>query len=148
MSRASMVIAGLLTAWACSPVTVSRIGPPVPPRSRGCDLDILDPGDAPSRPYRDLGVVALDNCPDYRTNPCRRWLVDAACDLGGQVAYITGGGRPDSGIGPVTFRVTVAAYAADLSGSLPEGAVRSGADCDTAPERGDESGQPLDKCVE
>ncbi|HUT76930.1 MAG TPA: hypothetical protein VM285_04550 [Polyangia bacterium] len=104
-----------LLAAACSPVTVSRIGPDAPPRPAGCAVEVLEPGQLPSRPYRAVGVAALANCQDYRTEPCRGWLVDAACGLGGHVAYIDEGGRPDSGlVGPMIFRVTVAAYVFDL----------------------------------
>jgi hypothetical protein len=106
----------LLLAAACSPVTVSRIGPDAPSRPAGCAVEVLEPGQLPDRPYRAVGVVALENCQDYRREPCRSWLVDAACGLGGHAAYIDEGGRPDSGIGPPIFRVTVAAYVFDLPG--------------------------------
>jgi hypothetical protein len=101
-------------AGACSPVTISRIGPPVPPRDPGCDLEVLEEGEKPTRPYRDLGVVRLDNCQDYLTPPCRTWLAEAACELGGHVAYLPEDGRPQTDFAPLTFRVVVAAYIAEL----------------------------------
>jgi hypothetical protein len=98
---------------ACSPAAIVRIGPPLPARPAGCGIEVLAEG-APSRPYRDVGLVELSNCEDYRDPPCRLWLEDAACELGGQVAYLPAEGRTQSGIGPVTFRVMVAAYLSKL----------------------------------
>ena len=63
---------------ACSPASVSRIGPPVPPRPDDCEIEILDREEKPSRPYRDVGMVSLENCQDYRTPPCSEWLRRAA----------------------------------------------------------------------
>jgi hypothetical protein len=144
----------VLLAAACSPVTVSRIGPDVPPRPAGCFVEVLDPGRVPDRPHRAVGVVALENCQDYRTEPCRGWLVDATCGLGGHVAWIDEGGRPDSGLGPMIFRVTVAAYVSDLPTARGDDPFaeemrrrRQAADCD-----GDHGADPdagaVDRCVE
>ncbi|MCP4675135.1 MAG: hypothetical protein GY854_06440 [Deltaproteobacteria bacterium] len=108
------VVAMLVPAVSCSPATVSRIGPSVPPRTDDCDIEVLEPGETPSRPYRDVGMVTLENCQDYRSPPCREWLRRAACEIGGQVAYFTDEGRTNEQFGPVTFRVLVAAYVADL----------------------------------
>jgi hypothetical protein len=146
----------LLLAAACSPVTVSRIGPDVSPRPAGCAVEVLEPGQVPSRPYRAVGVVALENCQDYRTEPCRGWLADAACGLGGHAAYVDEGGRPDSGIvGPMIFRVTVAAYVFDLpddGGGDPFAAeMRSrrepAPDCDAA-TGGEPTADDAGRCVE
>jgi hypothetical protein len=108
-----LALVALLVA-ACSPVTISRIGPDLPRRPPGCAIEILDPGRVPDRPHRVAGVVALDNCQDYRAEPCRGWLEDAACELGGHVAWVEDGGRPDSGVSPMLVRVTVAAWVSEL----------------------------------
>jgi hypothetical protein len=143
-----------LLAAACTPVTVSRIGPDVPPRPAGCDVEILDPGRVPDRPHRAVGVVALENCQDYRTEPCRGWLADAACGLGGHVAWIDDSGRPDSGLGPMVFRVTVGAYVLDLPGGAGDPFAdemrrrRAPApDCDEPSDAGPDEGG-ADRCVE
>jgi len=104
----------LLAAAACSPVTISRIGPAAPPRPAGCAVEVRDPGREPERPYRRVGIVILEQCQDYRAAPCRNWLVDAACELGGHVAWLEESGRPDSGVSSMVFRVTVAAHVLDL----------------------------------
>jgi hypothetical protein len=157
-------------AWlisACSPVTVSHIGPAVPPRDPGCEIEVLEEGETPTRPYRDLGVVRLDNCQDYRTPPCRTWLTDAACELGGHVAYLPQDGRPQTDFAPLTFRMLVAAYIADLrpdpqSDVVLEaltcdppcnpGEVCSGGSCrpaeDCAEAAEPDGGEPPDRCVE
>ena len=99
---------------ACSPSSISRIGPTVPRRPADCDVAILEKGETPPRPYRDVGVVALDNCQDYRSLPCRKWLEEAVCELGGHVAYLPEEGGPKREFGPVTFRIIAAAYIAAL----------------------------------
>lgn len=79
---------------------------------------MLEPGQKPTRPYRDVGVVSLSHCQDYRIAPCREWLRRAACRLGGRVAYLDDYKRPtdpdDGVVNPVTFHVLVATYIADL----------------------------------
>jgi hypothetical protein len=164
-------LVALAAAWlmvACSPVTISRIGPPVSPRDPDCDLEVLEEGETPSRPYRDLGVVRLDNCQDYRTPPCRTWLAEAACELGGHVAYLAEDGRPQTDFAPLTFRVLVAAYIADMRPDpdsdvvlqaltcdppCQAGEVCSGGSCLPADEGCDEpgetdGGEAPDRCVE
>jgi len=118
--NALCVVACVAFLVSCNPASVSRIGPPVAPRRGDCEIEILDRGEKPSRPYRDVGMVALENCQDYRSLPCSEWLRRAACEVGGQVAYLLDEGRPDPQfqVGPVTFHVMVAAYAADLPMSL------------------------------
>ncbi|MDD5308611.1 MAG: hypothetical protein PHU25_14935 [Deltaproteobacteria bacterium] len=110
--RVPLVVAAFVLA-ACSPAAIVHIGPPLPARPSGCGVEVLKDG-TPSRPYRDVGLVELSNCQDYRVPPCRLWLEDAACELGGQVAYLPSEGRTQSGMGPVTFRVMVAAYLFEL----------------------------------
>jgi hypothetical protein len=159
-------IVGLLIA--CSPVKIARIGPSVPPRGEPCDVEVLEEGQVPDRPYRDVGGVELDNCQDYRVPPCRTWLVDAACELGGHVAYLPEGGKPQTDFAPLRFRLLVAAYVADLrpdpetdivlkaltcdppctAGQVCSGGTCKPADagCDEAPPS--DTDEPPDRCVE
>ena len=59
--------------------------------------------------------MTIENCQDYRTAPCRGWLEEAACGLGGQVAYVSEDRRPDSGLSPaMRVQVLVAVYVSDL----------------------------------
>lgn len=108
------ILASLSLALACAPVTSSRIGPPVSPKSENCDIEILTEGEVPNRPYRDVGVVSLSNCQDYMAGPCKNWLIKEACKLGGDVAYpaedLKRDGRPDNLAGTITVSVTVGAY--------------------------------------
>jgi hypothetical protein len=137
------VLLGLL---ACSPATSVRIGPKVPERPANCEMEVLKRGETPTRPYRDVGLVELENCQDYDQLPCLKWLVEAACGLGGHVAYL-----PDNGGGPVldtapimpyeggqlatgtvTYRVLVAAYAAALNHDLENDPVYKSRTCQPA----------------
>jgi len=83
-------------------------------KSESCDVLVLAPGKTPDRPYRDVGVVELQHCPDYEESPCRKWLIKAACSLGGDVAYFAEPVRPEYEYNAITYRVTVAAYVALL----------------------------------
>jgi hypothetical protein len=104
-----------LFAAACAPITVSRIGPELAPREDKCAVEVLDRGEAPARPYRNVGLVAVESCEDYRTPPCRGWIEEAACELGGQIAYVDASARPEApGISPMRAQVLVAVYVADL----------------------------------
>lgn len=109
-----LVIVLMFLASACSPAAISRIGPTIPARSEDCDVEILEEGAIPNRPYRDVGMVSLSNCQDYRTEPCLSWLRKAACKLGGHVAYSSTQSQPVNQTGHVTFKLMVAAYVADL----------------------------------
>lgn len=131
-------VALLCALTACSPASISRIGPPLPARLAECDIEILDPGAAPERPYRDVGVVTLQNCQDFRTRPCRDWLVEAACGLGGQVAYIHADARrADSPVvEPMRFRVMVAAYASDLRPDMANDPVAKALACAAGADAG------------
>jgi hypothetical protein len=135
----SFFFMGLMAA--CVPVSIARIGPAVSAKKPGCDIEILPSGESPSRPYRDLGVVTLENCQDYEMRPCSDWLVDAACELGGQVAYLPEEGgmpRDEFVVMPMTYRVIVSAYVADLRVPIEDNPVAKSRIC--SPEcTGDES---------
>ena len=149
MTRVAVAIAALLLA-GCFSATVSRIGPPVPPRNPDCDIEVLAPGQRPSRPYRDVGMVTLENCQDYMTPPCLGRLEKAACGLGGAVAYFDEDQKPAADIvAPMTYRVLVAAYVADLVSGEDDPVLGSkkSADCDEAFEHGSDEVM-MDKCVE
>jgi hypothetical protein len=60
-------------------------------------------------------MVTLVNCQDYLEPPCRGWLEDAVCELGGSVAYLPQYRRPEGDItAPMTYRILVAAYVSDM----------------------------------
>jgi hypothetical protein len=123
--------------FACSPVSLSRMGPSLPPRQRDCDILVLPPGATPDRPWRDVGLVSLKNCPEYEAGPCLAWLKKAACELGGDVAYQPQtplrDGRPDRTAGTVTLQVTVAAFVAAVPPSPDDPVLNATeiSDCDT-----------------
>jgi len=114
MSRAAIAVAAALSLAACAPLTVARIGPPLAPREAGCAIEVLERGEVPARPYRDVGMVTVESCQDYRAAPCRGWIEEAACRLGGQVAYVAEERRPDPGLAPMRAQVLIAAYVNDL----------------------------------
>lgn len=122
----------LLLLQACSPASVTQIGPPLPPRRNDCEIKVLSPGNEPDRPYRDVGMVALANCQDYEQQPCRNWLVKEACMLGGDVAYLRDEFPERSETGPVTYRVMVAAY---LVGLRPVDGDQPAGDCSSPAEK-------------
>jgi hypothetical protein len=163
---AVLLIASAAASIACSPVFVARIGPPVPARDPGCDLELLEEGELPDRPYRDVGLVELENCQDYRTPPCRNWLEEAACELGGHVIYLPEDAPPRNDFtAPMRYRVLVAAYVSALRPEPDDivftavrcdppcaegercvgGACEPAEDCD---EPDTEAEDPPDKCVE
>jgi hypothetical protein len=113
LARTAFAAAGLAVC-SCAPLRVSHIGPTLPPRARDCAVEILDRGETPKRPYRDVGLVTIENCQDYRTAPCRRWIEEAVCGLGGQVAYVSQERRPDPGLAPMRVQVLAAIYVSDL----------------------------------
>jgi hypothetical protein len=104
----SLFVTALL--GGCSPVSISRIGPAQPNRGKGCDVDVIPPGEAPPHPYRDIGVVHLTNCQEYTTGPCRRWLVDGVCTLGGNVAYLLDPKPSENEFDAVNYRITAGIY--------------------------------------
>ncbi|MDJ0761724.1 MAG: hypothetical protein QNJ97_01950 [Myxococcota bacterium] len=120
----------LLGGVACGPATISRIGPRMPQRPADCQIEILPEDQVPSRPYRNIGMVALKNCQDFRTQPCSNWLRKAACELGGQVAYLPPRDRPDSPMDAVNYRVFVAVYASDVRGDPADDPVVKARTCD------------------
>jgi hypothetical protein len=97
----------------CSPVSISRIGPTQPSRGKGCEVEVIPPGEEPPRPYRDVGVVHLTNCQEYTAGPCRRWLVDSVCVLGGNVAYLPDPEPPKNDINATNFHVRAGIYVAE-----------------------------------
>ena len=108
------IAAAALLSCACAPLRVTHIGPPLPAREAKCAVEILDRGEVPKRPYRDVGLVTIENCQDYRTAPCRGWLEEAVCELGGQVAYVSEERRPDPGLSPMRVQALAAVYISDL----------------------------------
>jgi hypothetical protein len=132
------LFAAALAACACAPLYVTRIGPQLPPRAEGCTVEILDRGETPARPYRDVGLVTIENCQDYRTPPCRGWLEEAVCGLGGQVAYVSEERRPDPGLSPAPMRVQAlaAVYVSDLRPDPETDPVLNAGRCDPACEPG------------
>lgn len=99
-----------LTLLACSPAAISTIGLPRPPKAPDCPVTVLPPGETPTRPVVDVGMVALQNCQDYTTGPCIKWLKEAVCKLGGEVAYLPEPHPPKNEIDAVNFRVLAAVY--------------------------------------
>jgi hypothetical protein len=148
MRPAALIVS--LAVAACSPAAVTRIGPPLAPRQNDCAVEVLEDGSAPTRPYRDVGMVTLQNCQDPLTLPCRRWLEEAVCGLGGTVAYLPEHQRPRADLpAPMTFAVMAAVYVADLFPSAETDAVlgsRAGEqDCE---EDAGLREEPAGKCVE
>ena len=130
-------VAIALLACACAPLSVTRIGPALPPRTGDCAVEILEPGEIPQRPYRDVGMVTIESCQDYRTPPCRLWLEEAVCGLGGQVAYVSDAHRPDAGFSPMRAQVLAAVYVSDLRPEPGDPLLRSRT-CDPACAAGSE----------
>ena len=130
-TRVALVIMTICTS--CTPYATTQIGPALASRPPDCEIAVLKPGETPARPYRDVGVVSLEHCQDYQIPPCREWLRRAACDLGGQVAYLDEYKRPrdpsDAVINPIAFRVLVAAYVADLYGNVENDPVYRSRSC-------------------
>ncbi len=104
----------VLLVAACSPTRIARIGPPLPPKPPTCDVEVLEDDAVPSKPYRDVGMVELTNCQDYRDPPCLNWLTKAVCELGGDVAYKPEDDNLDANTGTINFRLMVAAYVGDI----------------------------------
>lgn len=170
-NRILAMVSAALFLPACSPVTISRIGQQQQPRTSGCEIEVLKKGEKPSRPYKDVGVVALENCYDYTTPPCLGWLENAACELGGHVAYMTEERREPSPFDPVVYRVMVAAYLSEMephhsvdrelrsrmcNPECEEGEicrdgqciVSSGTDCDRSVSARSQDEQASDRCYE
>jgi hypothetical protein len=125
-----LVISTALLA-GCAPVTVARIGPALAPRQERCEIEVLDRGQTPQRPYRDVGLVTVETCEDYRTPPCRAWIEEAACRLGGQIVYTDENPRPASPASPaLRAQVLVAAYVSDLRPDPETDAVLRSRTCD------------------
>lgn len=147
MTRPSrMIVAAFaLSLGACAPVSVTRIGPSLPPRAERCDVEVLDRGEIPKRPYRDVGLVTIESCEDYRLAPCRGWLEEAVCSVGGQVAYVSEERRPDPGFAPMRAQVLVAVYVSDLRPDPKSDPVLRSRACDPPAEAAAEGPE---KCLE
>jgi len=148
MRPAALIVS--LAVAACSPATATRIGPPLAPRPNDCAVEVLEDGLAPVRPYRDVGMVTLQNCQDPLTPPCRGWLEEAVCGLGGTVAYLPEHQRPRGDMpAPMTVAVMAAVYVADLFPSAETDAVlgsrAGGPDCE---EDAGSPEEPVGRCVE
>lgn len=120
-----------LTLCACSTTSVTRIGPAHPPRGPHCEIEVLEPGQNPTRPYLDVGMVTLENCQDYRTRPCQDRLVREACQLGGHVAYVQAPSNAEPELGQMRFRVMIGAYAGQWLGD-PNDPLRLSRTCEPA----------------
>ena len=113
-----------LLSWlfaSCIPASISRIGPARPSKPKTCDIQILPPGETPDRPWVDIGAVLLQNCQEYSAGMCRKWLVQKACELGGEVAYLSNPEPPRDAVNNINFRVLVAVYAVELTTPFPSG---------------------------
>jgi len=115
------LVVGVLAIGGCLPVSATRIGPPRPARDAGCEVEFVTAGE-PTRPYRDVGGLTVQNCQDWQAAPCREWIREAACGLGGEVVYQLADQRPTALVASeaMTVRVIVAAWAgspANASGS-------------------------------
>ncbi|MBN2526506.1 MAG: hypothetical protein JXR76_08930 [Deltaproteobacteria bacterium] len=148
-------IVGASLAMGCAPVTSTRIGPPVSPKSEDCDMEILEAGKTPTRPYRDVGMVSLKNCPEYDTGACKKWLRQEACRLGGDVVYLPHKGsvddRPETLAGGVTYTLTVAAYVGQMAPTKDDAVLNStpAEPCDVSDASDEETDAPEDQmCTE
>jgi hypothetical protein len=108
--KMTLIVIVSVMALACSPATISRIGPTLTPREPDCDVEVLPPGEKPTNAHRDIGMVSLQNCQEYHVNPCRKWLTDAVCQMGGHVAYLPDPIPPRNEFDAVNYRVMVAVY--------------------------------------
>ena len=110
----------------------------------------MPPGQTPTRPYRDIGVVYLTNCQEYTTGPCRTWLVDGVCELGGNVAYLLDPAPPNNELdvenfqvtstNAINFRVTAGVFAVE------EGAPQEAQTCKEPPAN--EPDPEMERCLE
>jgi hypothetical protein len=103
-------------------------------------VEVLAPGESPDRPHVDIGVVALSNCQEYTSRPCRTWLEKAVCELGGEVAYLPDPKPPQNEIDAVNYRIIVAVFA---GGEPPDEGLCKEPDSDAAAE----PSEP-EKCLE
>lgn len=135
----SFLCVGLLLSSCITPGSVSRIGPPRAPKKKDCEIKVLPPGESPSRPWVDIGAVLLENCQEYDTGMCRKWLIKKACNLGGEVAYLPDPQSPRDEFNNINYRVLVAVYAQEGPSITP-----SDSGC-AEPTSEDE---PLERCME
>ena len=154
--RGLIFAAAAVFAWSCSPVSITRIGPPLIPRGEDCEVQIFEEDNLPNRPYRDVGMVTLDNCQDHRVPLCSNWLRKAVCEIGGTFAYPVRRAGTDaadyfpndaltaSGAHMMTVRMMVGAYVADLI----HGPLLDEPDCEEPQEASDNGGDKPQKCLE
>ncbi|MCK9460578.1 MAG: hypothetical protein M0R80_13145 [Proteobacteria bacterium] len=147
MSPSRIAAAALALSFAaCAPVSVTRIGPTLPAREAKCAVEVLDRGELPGRPYRDVGLVTIESCEDYRLAPCRGWLEEAVCALGGQVAYVSEERREENpGLAPMRVQVLAAVYVSDLRPDAETDPVLGARACDPPAEAAAEGPE---KCLE
>jgi hypothetical protein len=126
---------------ACSPVSISHIGPALPSRGKGCEVVVFPPGEEPPRPYRDIGVVHLTNCQEYTWGPCKQWLIDGVCELGGNLAYLPDPVPPKNEFDAVNYHVTAGVYINASSAETTEDVT-----CEAPPP--DETAPEMGRCVE
>ncbi|MBN2802543.1 MAG: hypothetical protein JXR91_05580, partial [Deltaproteobacteria bacterium] len=104
----------LFTASSCAPYSITRTGKAYYPKDENCEIDILKPEQTPDQPYIDIGNISLNNCQDYTTGLCLKYLKKAACELGANVAYeptdLLRDGRDDTLAGQVTVTLKAAVY--------------------------------------
>ncbi|MCK9521645.1 MAG: hypothetical protein M0R76_01210 [Proteobacteria bacterium] len=157
MNRFHLLCIGVvLASIACQPVRTTRIGPPPPAKAAGCDIEVLPPGEVPVRPFRDVAMLFASHCPDYTRPPCRQWVIDAACAAGGSVVYLRddvhdaqSDGRDDTLQGPVSFQLSVGAYASFLPPANGEAATGSPTiACPTTPDDADHADPDFGVCKE
>lgn len=151
-----LIVCANFFSSGCTHISTTRIGPPLDPKPQDCEIEILAPGNAPLRPYRDVAVISLRNCQEYQSGPCKMQLTKEACSLGGDVAYvqsydISNDGRPDSLAGDVTHKLVIATYIASLRPAKDDPVLNAtpAAPCDDSVKDANESETPEDQmCVE
>ena len=158
--RCIILATAAVIVWSCSPVSITRIGPPLIPRGEDCEVQIFEEGDLPNRPYRDVGMVTLDNCQDHRVPPCAKWLRKAVCEVGGSFAYPAQGAGTDaadyfpddgltaSGAHMMTVRMMVGAFVVDLVPGPPLDAPDCEGPQEASDNGGDNGGDEPQKCLE
>ncbi len=140
---AALVLCLLLSS--CIPAQTTRIGPPRKPREAKCEIAVLPPGKSPDRPWVDIGAVMLENCQEYHVGLCKKRLINRACKLGGEIAYLPNPTPPLNEFNNINYRVLVAVYAVPLEANIPI------SDCSETPKDGkldDSTSSDQMKCVE
>jgi hypothetical protein len=134
-----------LGAVSCVPASISRIGPPRAPRKTDCDIEVLAPGQSPSRPWVDIGAILVENCQEYHVGMCRKWIVQKACELGGEIAYLPNPESPRNETTNINYRVLVAVYASDEPSKIGP---KPGGCAEPKPEPGPKADENEQRCTE